>query len=72
MGKAELPRMERQPPQRIALRPVFLIPGHRMARLRELDADLVAPPRLQADLHQRIGAERFDRLVMGDRWAGGP
>ena len=72
MGKAELARMEGEPPQRIALRAVFLVPGHRMACLGELDADLVAPPRLQTDLHQRIGAERFDRLVMGDRRAGGP
>ena len=52
--EAEDVRMQCEAAERIGRRAVHAVAGDRMPDAREMHADLVAPPRLEAHLQQRV------------------
>src|SRR5262249_44210280 len=64
--------VETQAVEGIAPRPVARVSEHRMAELRELDPDLMAPTRAEPDRQARHVGAPLEHAVPRDRDAGAP
>ncbi len=58
--------MQRDAPDRVGLRAIFLVADDGTARRRQLHANLVPPPRLERQLHQRRRLPLFCDAIMRD------